>query len=108
MLRKTRHFLLIASLFVGYTSLSSITYADSLPSSLQQTIRSQSLPLDSMGIWIKRTNDTHALASHNSDKLFNPASTIKLETTLAALLELGPDYTWRTEIRTTAPIVNGV
>lgn len=108
MLRKTRHFLLIASLFVGYTSLSSITYADSLPSSLQQTIRSQSLPLDSMGIWIKRTNDTQALASHNSDKLFNPASIIKLATTLAALLELGPDYTWRTEIRTTAPIVNGV
>lgn len=32
------------------------------------------------------------LASHNADQPFNPASLVKLATTLAALKKLGPDY----------------
>ena len=32
------------------------------------------------------------IASHNADKLFNPASIVKLATSLVALKRLGPDY----------------
>ncbi|WP_327125603.1 D-alanyl-D-alanine carboxypeptidase/D-alanyl-D-alanine endopeptidase [Nitrincola sp. A-D6] len=79
-----------------------------LPTSLNQVIDSQRLPADSMGIWVQQTDSNTPLVAHNTDRLFNPASTIKLATSLAALLELGPAYTWRTDIRATAAIENGV
>ncbi|WP_206057551.1 D-alanyl-D-alanine carboxypeptidase/D-alanyl-D-alanine-endopeptidase [Nitrincola schmidtii] len=79
-----------------------------LPESLRQAIQSQSLPADAMGIWVKPVDSAVPIVSHNADRLFNPASTIKVATTLAALLELGPAYTWPTSFRSTAPVENGV
>lgn len=79
-----------------------------LPDSLRQVINAQSLPVDSMGIWVQATDSSTPLVAHNADRLFNPASTIKLATTLAALLELGPAYTWRTDFRSDVPVENGV
>lgn len=88
--------------------LLSLPAAAQLPASLNQVIEAQRLPADTMGIWVQKTDSSTPLVAHNSDRLFNPASTIKLATTLAALLELGPAYTWRTEIRATAAIEDGV
>ncbi len=79
-----------------------------LPDSLREIIQSQSLPQDSMGIWVQSTDSETPMVSHNADRLFNPASTIKVATTLAALIELGPNYTWPTSIRSTAPVENGI
>ncbi|HZV55541.1 MAG TPA: D-alanyl-D-alanine carboxypeptidase/D-alanyl-D-alanine-endopeptidase, partial [Rhodocyclaceae bacterium] len=44
----------------------------------------------------------------NADQPMNPASTMKLVTTLAALELLGPAYTWKTAAWSAAPIDNGV
>lgn len=79
-----------------------------LPDSLRQAIQAQSLPADSMGIWVQKTTAQQPIVAHNADRLFNPASTIKVATTLAALLDLGPAYTWPTSFRSTAPVENGV
>jgi serine-type D-Ala-D-Ala carboxypeptidase/endopeptidase (penicillin-binding protein 4) len=38
------------------------------------------------------------IAAHNADKLFNPASIIKLTTSLAALRRLGPDYRFEIKV----------
>ncbi|HEX8748518.1 MAG TPA: D-alanyl-D-alanine carboxypeptidase [Pyrinomonadaceae bacterium] len=38
------------------------------------------------------------ITSHNADKLFNPASIIKLVTSLAALRRLGPDYRFEVKV----------
>lgn len=38
------------------------------------------------------------ITSHNADKLFNPASIIKLATSLAALRKLGPDYRFEVKL----------
>ena len=46
--------------------------------------------------------------AHQSGRPFNPASTMKLVTTYAALSMLGPDYRWTTRFYTTGPIRNGV
>lgn len=87
--------------------VSSIAQAQ-LPESLRLVLQSQPLPADSMGIWVQNTESKTPLVAHNADRLFNPASTIKLATTLAALLELGPSYTWPTSFRSTAAVENGV
>ncbi|WP_417583520.1 D-alanyl-D-alanine carboxypeptidase/D-alanyl-D-alanine-endopeptidase [Nitrincola sp.] len=89
-------------------ALVSFSATAQLPASLNQVIDAQHLPADAMGIWVQQTDSSTPLVDHNTDRLFNPASTIKLATTLAVLLELGPSYTWRTDIRATAAVENGV
>jgi serine-type D-Ala-D-Ala carboxypeptidase/endopeptidase (penicillin-binding protein 4) len=46
--------------------------------------------------------------SVNGERPFNPASTIKLLTTWAAMSLLGPDYRWRTAIHLRGRLVDGV
>lgn len=46
--------------------------------------------------------------SLNPDQPFNPASTLKLVTTWAALSILGPEFRWRTTLHLRGPIVDGV
>lgn len=45
---------------------------------------------------------------HQSGQAFNPASTMKLVTTYAALAMLGPEYRWTTRFHTTGTMKNGV
>src|SRR5690606_16584451 len=44
----------------------------------------------------------------NADLAFNPASTLKLVTTWAAMSILGPEFRWRTTLHLRGPIVDGV
>lgn len=83
------------------------SFAD-LPAPLQQAIRAQGLPDEAVGLWVKRVGDPAPMLRHNSQQRFNPASTIKLATTLAALKELGPSHVWTTEVYATAPVRDGV
>ena len=81
---------------------------DELPAPLQRAIEAQGLSHDGVGLWVQRVEDGAVLAQLNADTPFNPASTIKLATSLAALHSLGPQYTWTTEIWATRPVRNGV
>lgn len=99
----------LTRLLMTFVLLSTCAIANAqLPESLKHVIQAQTLPEDSMGIWVQKTDSVQPIVAHNSDRLFNPASTIKLATTLASLLELGPSYSWKTSIRSTAPVENGV
>lgn len=79
-----------------------------LPAPLKSAIDEQALPPESVGLWIQRAGDDAVLAQLNADRLFNPASTLKLATSLAALDQLGPDYTWKTELWATGELREGV
>jgi D-alanyl-D-alanine carboxypeptidase/D-alanyl-D-alanine-endopeptidase (penicillin-binding protein 4) len=50
------------------------------------------------GVLIESLNQEKLFASHNADEVFNPASLIKLSTSLVALKKLGADYRFRTEV----------
>lgn len=50
------------------------------------------------GVLIESLNHEKLFASHNADQVFNPASLIKLATSLVALKKLGADYRFRTEV----------
>src|SRR6266568_3041907 len=50
------------------------------------------------GVFVMSMNDGRVVYSRNSDKLFTPASNMKVYTTAVALDSLGADYRWRTSV----------
>ena len=49
--------------------------------------------------------ENRSIISHNQDKLFNPASVVKIITTYIALKELGPNFKWRSDFLYTGEII---
>lgn len=52
--------------------------------------------LDDHGAMIESINERRSLAAHNSNVAFNPASVMKIATSLAALSRFGPDHRYST------------
>src|SRR2546421_1214149 len=50
------------------------------------------------GVLIESYDGQHVFATHNADMTFNPASLVKLTTTLVALQKLGKDYRFETRV----------
>jgi D-alanyl-D-alanine carboxypeptidase/D-alanyl-D-alanine-endopeptidase (penicillin-binding protein 4) len=69
-----------------------------LPDSVLKVLKKYKIPKDNLSIYVRNLNASQALIEHNADKIRSPASTMKLLTTYAALKELGPNYSWRTEV----------
>ena len=51
-----------------------------------------------VGIKIVSVKDNSVLYEYNADKLFNPASNMKLLTSAVALVKLGPEYRFKTVV----------
>src|SRR5882762_7783751 len=61
------------------------------------------------GVFVISMSDDRVLYLRNGDKLFTPASNMKIYTTAAALDLLGADYRWRTSVYTDKqPASNGL
>jgi serine-type D-Ala-D-Ala carboxypeptidase/endopeptidase (penicillin-binding protein 4) len=61
------------------------------------------------GVFVASTKDGRVLSSRDGDRLFTPASNMKIFTTAVALDVLGADYRWRTSVYTARPMdANGV
>ena len=61
-----------------------------------------------VGIYVQALDLPEPLLDINSGAPFNPASTIKLLTTWLALTELGPDWSWPTDVYVDGEIDRGV
>jgi len=79
-----------------------------IPEAARVVIDGYTLPESSFGILVQEVGADTPLLAHNAGLGFNPASAIKTLTTLAALEELGPAFTWRTELYALGTISNGV
>jgi serine-type D-Ala-D-Ala carboxypeptidase/endopeptidase (penicillin-binding protein 4) len=73
----------------------------------KELLKSRGQNLDDQGVLIQTLDRRTTLAEHNADIAFNPASVMKLATTLAALTRLGPDYRYRTNFRADGAIDAG-
>lgn len=71
-----------------------------LPQPVAQSLAAANIPQDAMGVLVLR-GDT-ALVSHFAERHMQPASTIKLVTTLVGLEHLSPVFRGRTELRSAA------
>ncbi|MDD5405567.1 MAG: D-alanyl-D-alanine carboxypeptidase/D-alanyl-D-alanine-endopeptidase [Sulfurovaceae bacterium] len=80
-----------------------------LPNEIEDMISRSGIPSEDISISIKEAGISgRRVASLNPEVERMPASTIKIATTYAALLELGSNYKWKTVIYTAGEIKNGV
>jgi D-alanyl-D-alanine carboxypeptidase/D-alanyl-D-alanine-endopeptidase (penicillin-binding protein 4) len=88
----------------------SVFAADSavIPDEIRQVMKRHRVSLSGVSIFVQEAGADKPLLSIDAAKPRNPASTIKLLTTWAALEELGPAWTWSTEAYLTGPIEDGV
>ena len=77
-----------------------------LPDAVKAQLAAANIPDTAVGALVLRGNDT--LVSHLADRPMQPASTLKILTTLVGLEQLTPVFRGRTELRTAAPLVGDV
>ncbi len=92
--------------FLAATALAAA--AATLPQEVSQALQRAEVPLDDVSVFIQDVDASHPLLAHNADRPMNPASTMKLLTTYAALESLGPGHTWKTEVYAEEPVKDGV
>ena len=79
-----------------------------LPQAVMAELKHERIPLSSVSVVVQEVNADEPLISLNADQAMNPASTMKLLTTIAALDKLGPAYRWKTEAYLNGKLADGV
>ena len=103
---KTLCHLALASLIPLSLSLQAAT--TSLPPKVQQALKANKISPQSLSVAAIPLNGPGQSTFFNADISVNPASTMKLVTTYAALELLGPTHQWKTEFYSDGPLRNGV
>ena len=77
-----------------------VAHADpaELPAGVRSVLEVRDLPADSVSVFVQNVETGETLLQWLDEEPRNPASTIKLLTTLVALDVLGPAYRWTTEV----------
>lgn len=89
-------------------AISPASFAASLPGPVLDALAQAHIPLGSVGVVVQEERASIPLLSVNANVAMNPASTMKLLTTLSALETLGPAYRWKTEAYLDGKLENGV
>lgn len=82
--------------------------ADELPPAVMQALKTAGIPVVATAAWVREVNAVQPRLALNAKAALNPASTMKLLTTYAALDLLGPAYVWKTEVHAVGPVTDGV
>jgi serine-type D-Ala-D-Ala carboxypeptidase/endopeptidase (penicillin-binding protein 4) len=80
----------------------------SLPGPVAGALARAGIPESAAAFYVHETGASGPLLALGADRALNPASTIKLLTTYAALELLGPAYTWPTEAYAAGHLTRGV
>ena len=79
-----------------------------LPRPIGFVINGHKIPSDAYSLYVREVGKQKPVISVNPEIPLNPASTIKIIPTLAALELLGPAFRWKTEVYILGNINNGV
>lgn len=71
--------------------------AGDLPAAVAQALGGAGIPVAATAVWVREVDAARPRLAVNARASLNPASTMKLLTTFAALDLLGPAYVWNTE-----------
>lgn len=108
----------VMSTFFGRVAIASLTlplafpvFADAinqtLPPRVAQALKANKIESSALSVVMLPLNSNASPTYINADVSVNPASTMKLVTTYAALELLGPNHQWKTELYADGPIENG-
>ena len=103
----------IAGLFLNhcagtYQPKSIVSPEEMLSHQIDRHISIPELQTALVGVMVQSAKTGEILYQHNANTLMMPASNEKIVTAIAALLKLGPDFRYRTEIYTTGQVQDGI
>ncbi|MDO8787349.1 MAG: D-alanyl-D-alanine carboxypeptidase/D-alanyl-D-alanine-endopeptidase [Sulfuritalea sp.] len=82
--------------------------ANDLPAPVAQALKGAGIPVAATAAWVIEVDAARPRLAVNARAALNPASTMKLVTTFAALDLLGPAYVWKTEAFASGALNDGV
>jgi len=91
---------------LGLTS--QLVFAQAIPERIQRIVDGHNLPVNSFSFVVQEVGANVITVEHNPREPMNPASAVKIITTLAALESLGPAFDWQTELYPLGPVTDGV
>lgn len=103
-----KNFTLAPLIFCAFNLFSASAVAADLPPSVLDAMQRGAIPPSAMATFVQAVNASTPLLAVNDTTGMNPASTMKLVTTAAALELLGPTYKWKTRAYTTGTQVGDV
>ena len=96
-------------LLSGCVSPASVPRAGTgLPLHVVDMLKAANIPTHAMGAVVIRMSDGATILSHQSEASLQPASTLKVLTSIVGLERLGPTYRGRAELRTRGELIEGV
>ena len=93
---------------VALTAYSITCGAAELPAAVQRVIDGHAIATDQVSFIVQAVGADQPILALHPNRPRNPASTVKLLTTWAALDYLGPAYAWKTEVYALGEIKDGV
>lgn len=81
---------------------------DGLPQNINDVLQHRNLPADSLSVYVENLDTGEPILAWNETEPRNPASVMKMLTTLVALDVLGPAYHWDTNIYVLGDVNEGV
>ena len=96
--------LLARVVLLGCVTLSA--HADALPPEWLRALNEAGIPLTDVAVVIQPVEASQPILAHRAGQPMNPASVMKLLTSLVALEKLGPVFVWKTEIWAAGEIRN--
>ncbi|MYZ54202.1 D-alanyl-D-alanine carboxypeptidase/D-alanyl-D-alanine-endopeptidase, partial [Malikia spinosa] len=108
MLERFRITKLAGAALLALTLAAAARAEPALPPEVASLLARAKLPADALSAVVLETRPDHApLLAWRADMPVNPASTLKLVTTYAALDRLGPDFRWQTRVYSDGPVRDG-
>ena len=101
---------MIRLLFAGALMLlgaASFAEEQALPETVRAALDIRQVPHDSLSVFVQDLDSGQVVLSWNEDVTRNPGSTIKLLTTLIGVDQLGPAYTWYTDVYVLGEVKDG-
>ena len=108
MIKSLRPIVLAGFLLPLAFSLAAAPLNTTLPPKVQQALRAAKLDDNALSLVMVPLSGPGTPTVYNADVSVNPASTMKLVTTYAALELLGPNYQWKTEFYTDGKLDSGI
>lgn len=108
MIKTLRPFILASLLLPLALPSQAAAVNTTLPAKVQQALKANKLQDTALSLVMLPLDGPGTPTVFNADVSVNPASTMKLVTTYAALELLGPTFQWKTEFYTDGTLSNGV